>query len=119
MAWPSLSVLGQHKFRMIMACVDPKIKINGLWARGRRMGYNRLATLLIAPWLYVLWMSMAAAELKVCNQTLNLYNVAIGTVGEGGSFTTEGWWTLSANDCVSPIKDKLTSRYVYVFATSI
>jgi uncharacterized membrane protein len=60
----------------------------------------------------------ARAEFKVCNQTLGLYNVAIGTEKEG-VFQTEGWWTLSANDCVSPITEDLASRYVYVFATNI
>ena len=60
----------------------------------------------------------AVAEFKVCNQTLNLYNVAIGTE-KSGDFQTEGWWTLSANACVSPIKEMLASRYVYVFATNI
>ena len=55
---------------------------------------------------------------KVCNQTLSLYNVAIGTEKEG-TFQTEGWWTLSANECVSPITEDLSSRYVYVFATNI
>jgi uncharacterized membrane protein len=61
----------------------------------------------------------ADAEFKVCNQTLSLYNIAIGTEKEEDVFETEGWWTLSANDCVSPITDDLASRYVYVFATNI
>jgi uncharacterized membrane protein len=60
----------------------------------------------------------SAAEFKVCNQTLSLYNIAIGT-GSEGEYQTEGWWTLSANDCVSPIAEDLASRYVYVFATNI
>jgi len=65
-----------------------------------------------------IWSSSASAELKVCNQTLSLYNVAVGTEKEG-AFQTEGWWTLAANDCVSPITDDLVSRYVYVLATNI
>ena len=60
----------------------------------------------------------AQAEFKVCNQTLNLYNLAIG-VETAGEFHTEGWWTISANACVTLIKGTLNSRFVYVFATNI
>jgi len=60
----------------------------------------------------------ASAEFKVCNQTLSLYNVAVGTE-KAGVFQTEGWWTLAANDCVTPIAEDLGSRYVYVFAANI
>jgi uncharacterized membrane protein len=60
----------------------------------------------------------ALAEFKVCNQTLNLYNLALG-FGGTGEFHTEGWWTLPANACVTPIKDRLKSRYIYVYATDI
>jgi uncharacterized membrane protein len=60
----------------------------------------------------------AAAEFKVCNQTLSLYNVAIGIVKNDGPHT-EGWWTVAANDCVSPITDDLTDRFIYVLAINI
>ena len=60
----------------------------------------------------------AAAEFKVCNQTLSLYNIAIGIVKSDGPHT-EGWWTVAANDCVSPITDDLTDRFLYVLATNI
>lgn len=69
----------------------------------------------------------ARAEFKVCNQTLNLYNVAIAvkkpdlTIGRDntGVFYTEGWWTVPANACVQLVKEELTSRYVYLYATNI
>jgi uncharacterized membrane protein len=60
----------------------------------------------------------ALAEFKVCNQSLNLYNLAIG-MGSATEFHTEGWWTLPANACISPIKGDLTSRYIYIYATNI
>ncbi len=60
----------------------------------------------------------AQAELKVCNQTLNLYNVAVGYFS-GSKFYTEGWWTLPANACVSPIKDELNNRFYYFFAMDL
>jgi len=71
-----------------------------------------LATLSAAP-------HSALAQFRVCNQTLNLFNVAIGYPVEGDLFKTEGWWTLAANSCTSPIKEKLTFSYYYVYGTDI
>lgn len=69
----------------------------------------------------------ARSEFKVCNQTLNLYNVAIGVekpalaigTNKSGMFYTEGWWTIPANACVQLMKEKLTSRYIYLYAVNI
>ena len=67
----------------------------------------------------------AHAEFRVCNQTLNLYNVAIGYLVEDAQVTetegwwTEGWWTLAANSCTSPIKEPLESSYFYLYGTDI
>lgn len=70
----------------------------------------------------LLFMATSAhAEFKACNQTLNLYNIAIGYEANH-VFQTEGWWTLPANGCVSVIKDDLALlkiRYVYVHALSV
>jgi uncharacterized membrane protein len=63
----------------------------------------------------------AHAEFRVCNQTLNLFNIAVGRE-LAGAFTIEGWWAVPANSCVTPIKDDLLSarlKYVYVHALSI
>jgi uncharacterized membrane protein len=63
----------------------------------------------------------AEAAFKVCNQSIALYNVAIGAE-IGRKFSTEGWWTLPANSCVTPIKedlDALKLRYVYIYATTV
>jgi uncharacterized membrane protein len=62
----------------------------------------------------------AQAAFKVCNQSVTLYNVAIGAEIDD-KFTTEGWWTLPASTCVTPIKedlDVLKLRYVYIYATT-
>jgi uncharacterized membrane protein len=61
------------------------------------------------------------AEFKVCNQSVALYNVAIGAE-INHKFHTEGWWTLPAKSCVTPLKedlDALKLKYVYVFATTV
>ena len=61
----------------------------------------------------------ASAEFRVCNQTLNLFNVAIGRPVGNNLFETEGWWTLAANSCTSPIKEPLEASYVYLYGTDI
>ena len=63
----------------------------------------------------------ARSEFKVCNQTIGLYNVAIGAEIDR-RFHTEGWWALPANSCVIPIKedlDVLQLRYVYLHVESV
>ena len=69
--------------------------------------------------------SPAHAEFRVCNQTLNLFNVAIGYLVDEGRldesevWRTEGWWTLAANSCTSPIKQPLHSKFFYLYGTDI
>ena len=63
----------------------------------------------------------AAAEFKVCNQSVGVYNVAIGAE-TNQRFSTEGWWVMPANSCIIPIKedlDQLKLRYVYVYARDV
>lgn len=60
----------------------------------------------------------ARADFSVCNQTLDVVNVAIGhKVGE--TFRTEGWWTIGSNQCARVIREDLQTRYVYVFADDV
>ncbi len=87
---------------------------HGLPARrvaARRLRLVVCASLFLAP-------APALAEFTVCNQTLDVANVAIGKEF-GSDFRTEGWWTIAANQCVDVIKSPLTSRYVYVYATDV
>ena len=63
----------------------------------------------------------ARAEFKVCNQSVGLYNIAIGAEIDR-KFHTEGWWTVPASGCVTPIKedlDQLKLKYVYLYATTL
>lgn len=62
--------------------------------------------------------SPAQAEFKVCNQTLDVVNVAIGHLADG-EFTTEGWWTIGSNACSAVIRDDLTVRHIFVYATDV
>lgn len=60
----------------------------------------------------------AAAQFTICNQTLDVFNVAVGTEADA-EFQTEGWWTIAANRCVDVIRNELQSRYIYVYATDV
>jgi len=60
----------------------------------------------------------AQAQFTVCNQTLDVFNVAIASEVDD-DFQTEGWWTIAANRCVDVIRGELENRYIYVYATDV
>ncbi|MBO0904492.1 DUF1036 domain-containing protein [Jiella sp. MQZ13P-4] len=60
----------------------------------------------------------ALAQFVVCNQSLDVVNVAIGRDTPEG-FATEGWWIVGANRCATTIREELSARYVYVHASDV
>ncbi len=81
----------------------------------KRQYLGCLVALFLSGTLYV---SSARAEFTVCNQTLDVINLAVGRdVDEG--IQTEGWWTIGANRCVDVIRTELKSRYIYVYAIDV
>ena len=60
----------------------------------------------------------ARAEFSVCNQTLDVVNVAIGRQVDT-VFRTEGWWTIGSNQCATTIRGDLEFRYIYVYAHDV
>lgn len=60
----------------------------------------------------------AYAEFTVCNQTLDVVNLAVGQEIDA-AFQTDGWWTIGANQCVNVIREELVNRYIYVYATDV
>jgi uncharacterized membrane protein len=60
----------------------------------------------------------ARAEFSVCNQTLDVVNVAIGQQGDE-AFTTEGWWTVGSNQCALVIREELRNRFIFVYANDV
>lgn len=60
----------------------------------------------------------ASAEFAVCNQTLDVVNLAVGQEVDR-TFQTEGWWTVGANQCVNVIRDELSNRYIYIYAADV
>jgi uncharacterized membrane protein len=80
---------------------------------------RRLFLLLVASLsLSLFGTGLARAEFSVCNQTLDVVNVAIGHA-VGDVFTTEGWWTIGANQCARVIREDLATRYIYVYADNV
>jgi uncharacterized membrane protein len=60
----------------------------------------------------------AAADLRVCNRTDHLLNVALGSPADEG-FKTEGWWAIAADTCQRVVRGALASRYVYLYAADL
>jgi len=60
----------------------------------------------------------AHAEFTVCNQTLDVVNLAIGQAIDD-AFQTEGWWTVGANQCAEVIREELANRFIYVYANDV
>ena len=83
----------------------------------RKLVSWRLAGVFVVVFFWALT-APARAEFTVCNQTLDVTNVAIGQSGSL-DFRTEGWWTIGANRCVNIIQDVLANRYIYVYATDV
>lgn len=60
----------------------------------------------------------AAAAFTVCNQTLDIANVAVGeAVGE--QIETRGWWVVAPNRCASVVQGDIKSRFIYVHAQDV
>ena len=57
----------------------------------------------------------AKADLKLCNNTQSVVQVAIGYKDKEG-WASEGWWTAKPSACISILKGALIARYYYVFA---
>lgn len=96
-----------------MARGDPR----RIGARGNAGGAVLCAALLAAA-LTVLAPARARAEFTVCNQTLDVVNLAVGQEIDS-VFQTDGWWTVGANQCVNLIREELRNRYIYVYATDV
>ncbi|WP_181182072.1 MULTISPECIES: DUF1036 domain-containing protein [unclassified Mesorhizobium] len=81
-------------------------------------GRMTLAALLGAALFSILSPGKAHAEFTVCNQTLDVVNLAVGQKVDNAD-QTDGWWTIGANQCVNVIREELTNRYVYLYATDV
>ena len=81
-------------------------------------GRRAVATLVGATLLSLLSIDRAHAEFTVCNQTLDVVNLAVGQKVDHVD-QTDGWWTIGANQCVNVIREELANRYIYIYATDV
>lgn len=88
------------------------------WRPSPRLGVPLALRLLIVVGGFALGTLPAKAEFAVCNQTLDVVNVAIGQQ-VNAVFQTQGWWTIGSNQCATTIREELKNRYIYVFASDV
>jgi uncharacterized membrane protein len=74
-----------------------------------------LRAVLAGSALFVIGVSSACADFRVCNDTGSLVGVALG-YREAGKWITEGWWQVPGQTCASLINGDLDSRYYYLYA---
>lgn len=89
---------------------------------GKKAVAPLFAGLVLAVVLTLSSVAVARAEFTVCNQTLDVVNLAVGQeVREqtGAFWQTEGWWTVGANQCVNVVRDELVNRYIYIYAIDV
>jgi uncharacterized membrane protein len=92
-----------------------KSNANSLASLGGNGMYREIAGALGAVLLLANFASPAKADLKLCNNTDSLVNVAIGYKDKEG-WATEGWWTAEPQKCLNLLKGTLPARYYYVLA---
>ncbi len=85
----------------------------------RYRGFSMYRPLIpIASAFFALLAKPVFAQFAVCNQTLDVINVAIGQY-DIDAFETSGWWTIGPNQCANVIDSQLSSRYIYVFGQDV
>src|SRR5258708_36200396 len=57
----------------------------------------------------------AKADFRLCNNTGNRVGIAVG-YKENDSWTTEGWWNISARSCETVLRGALVARFYYIYA---
>src|SRR5689334_7990067 len=91
-----------------------------MWVGGIKVqllgsGALRRPALAFCALLTIAFVTPAAADFRLCNNTGSRVGIAIGYKDAEG-WTTEGWWNLSARSCETLVKGQLVARYYYVFA---
>jgi uncharacterized membrane protein len=57
----------------------------------------------------------ALADFRLCNNTGSRVGIAVG-FKDKDSWTTEGWWNLSARTCETLLRGPLVARFYYIYA---
>jgi uncharacterized membrane protein len=56
----------------------------------------------------------AEAAFKLCNQSAGDVSVAVGFLDGANGWTAQGWWTIAAGGCETPVKGKLAGEAMYL-----
>lgn len=75
---------------------------------------SSLLALLCAVFAYS-FVTAAKADFRVCNKTTSRVGIAIGYKADR-DWTTEGWWTIDAENCATILAGPLVGRYYYMYA---
>ena len=73
------------------------------------------ATCIFSLASFLLAVSPAKADLKLCNETKSRVGVALGYKDQKG-WSSEGWWNVGPSACVTLLKGNLIARYYYIYA---
>jgi uncharacterized membrane protein len=57
----------------------------------------------------------AFADFRICNNTGSRVGIALGYKNRD-TWTTEGWWNLSARSCETLLRGTLVARFYYIYA---
>lgn len=82
--------------------------------RNAALGLAKSAVLVIA----LLMPLSAQAELRLCNQSFDVLNIALAQA-QGDGFRSRGWWRVAPNQCATLLREPLRERYFYVFAADV
>lgn len=58
------------------------------------------------------------AELRLCNQSFDVLNIALAQP-DGDGFRSRGWWRVAPNQCATLLREPLRAQSYYVFATDV
>src|SRR2546423_5231248 len=81
----------------------------------RKRAYPALVIAVLVASVSLLTSETAAADFRLCNNTTSRVGIALG-YKENESWTTEGWWNLSARSCETLLRGALVARFYYIYA---
>jgi uncharacterized membrane protein len=85
-----------------------------MWAQREHLK-TRLKCGVYGLFLSLFGITIAHAELRICNTTSSRVGIAIGYRDAQG-WATEGWWNLTPKGCETLLKGKLAARFYYIHA---
>ncbi|WP_323718665.1 DUF1036 domain-containing protein [Paracoccus aminovorans] len=103
---------------MLLKLLCPVGAVTWLKAVLNRRSINPALNWLVPALLAMPWPAAARAELRLCNQSFDVLNVALAEPA-GQEFATRGWWRVAPNQCATLQREPLRSRYYYVFAADV